>query len=78
MSRKPSLGSDYAKGTAAAARGLALAFGFVGITMACFFLGRWADSALGTEPVFSIVGAVVGFVLGFIAVYYGAQREGEQ
>jgi F0F1-type ATP synthase assembly protein I len=78
MSNKPSLGSDYAKGTAAAARGLGLAFGFVGITMACFFLGRWADSTLGTEPIIQVIGAVVGFVLGFVAVYYGAQREADR
>lgn len=78
MSRKPSLGSDYAKGSAAAARGLGFACGFVGITMLCFFLGRWIDDRLGTEPVIQVIGSVVGFVLGFVAVYYGAQREADR
>ena len=74
MSKRPSAGSDYAKGMAQASWGLALAFGFVAIMMLCFFAGRLVDDWLGTEPVVQIVGAVAGFVLGSLTVYYGAQR----
>lgn len=74
MSKRPSVGSDYAKGMAQASWGLALAFGFVAIMMACFFLGRLLDGWLGSEPALQVIGAVVGFVLGSLTVYYGAQR----
>ena len=29
--------------------------------LAGFFLGRWADGKVGTEPAFTIVGLVLGF-----------------
>ena len=74
MSKRPSTGSDYARGMAQASWGLALAFGFVAIMMGCFFLGRLIDSWLGSAPAVQIVGAIAGFVLGSLTVYYGAQR----
>jgi F0F1-type ATP synthase assembly protein I len=76
VSKRPGIGSDFAKGSAEAARGLGYAFGFVGITMAFFGLGWLVDNWLGTEPVFQVIGSVVGFVLGFVAVYYGSKQEG--
>jgi F0F1-type ATP synthase assembly protein I len=66
------IGADYSRGMAQAGRGLGFAAGFVGITLGCFYVGRLIDRWLGTEPVFLIIGTIVGFVLGFIAVYYGA------
>jgi F0F1-type ATP synthase assembly protein I len=74
VSKRPSAGSDYARGMAQASWGLALAFGFVAIMMACFFLGRLIDGWLGSEPIVEIAGALVGFALGSVTVYFGAQR----
>ena len=75
MSKRPgSFGSDYAKGMSQASWGLALAFGFVAIAAGCFFVGRWVDGWLSTEPWFQLVGALVGFVAATVTIYYGSQR----
>lgn len=34
-----------------------------------FFLGRWADSRLGTEPWLLVVGVFVGLAAGFWSMY---------
>jgi F0F1-type ATP synthase assembly protein I len=57
-----------------ASRGLSVAFGFVGVVLVFWFLGRWIDGLLGTEPWAQVVGAIVGWVLGVVTVYYMAQQ----
>lgn len=63
-----------AKGMSQASRGLSVAFGFVGVVLAFWFLGRWVDDLLGIEPWAQIVGAIVGWVLGVVTVYYMAKN----
>jgi F0F1-type ATP synthase assembly protein I len=61
-----------AKGMSQASHGLSVAFGFVGVVLAFWFLGRWIDGLLGIEPWAQIVGAIVGWVLGVVTVFYMA------
>lgn len=68
-------GAAAGRGSQQASWGIALAFGFVGIVVGCFFAGRLLDDWIGTEPWLSIVGAIGGFVLGTVVVYYGSQRK---
>jgi F0F1-type ATP synthase assembly protein I len=72
--RTPSSGSDMARGMTQASWGLSVAFGFVGVVLAGFFLGRFIDGRLDTEPWAQVVGSIAGWVLGVVLVYYGAQR----
>ena len=69
-----SAGSDMAKGFSQASYGLSVAFGFVGVVMGFWFLGRLVDGWLGIDPWAQVVGAVVGWILGVIVVYYAAQK----
>ena len=69
-----SLGSDYSRGMNQASRGLAVAFGFVGVVLVFFGAGRLLDGWLGTEPWLLVVGSIVGWVLGVVVVYYTSQR----
>ena len=62
-----------AKGMSQASHGLSVAFGFVGVVLAFWFLGRWVDGLLGIEPWAQIVGAIVGWVLGVVTVFYMAK-----
>ncbi len=67
-------GSDMARGMSQASYGLSVAFGFVGVVIALWLVGRAVDGWLGTEPWAQVVGAVAGWVLGVAVVYYAAQR----
>lgn len=69
------MGTDMAKGMSEASRGHAAAFGFVGVVFAFWFLGRWIDGLLGTEPWVQVVGTIVGWVLGVVTVYYVSQQK---
>lgn len=62
-----------AKGMSQASHGLSVAFGFVGVVLAFWFLGRWVDGLLGIEPWAQIAGAIVGWVLGVVTVFYMAK-----
>jgi F0F1-type ATP synthase assembly protein I len=61
-----------AKGMSQASHGISVAFGFVGVVLAFWFLGRWIDDLLGIEPWAQIAGAIVGWVLGVVTVFYMA------
>lgn len=63
-----------ARGMSQASRGLSVAFGFVGVVVAFWFLGRFIDSLLGIEPWAQVAGAIVGWVLGVVTVYYMAKN----
>lgn len=63
-----------ARGMSQASRGLSVAFGFVGVVVAFWFLGRWIDDLFGIEPWAQIAGAIVGWVLGVVTVYYMAKN----
>lgn len=69
-----------AKGMSQASQGLSVAFGFVGVALGFWFLGRWVDDLLGIEPWAQIVGAILGWVLGVVTVFYMAKsmRDREQ
>lgn len=44
-----------------------------------YFVGRWLDGRLGTDPILSMVGLIVGIVLGFVEmVQILAQIEREE
>jgi F0F1-type ATP synthase assembly protein I len=68
------LGADASRGMNQASRGLAVAFGFVGVVLVFFGAGRLLDKWLGTEPWLQVVGSIAGWVLGVIVVYYMSQR----
>jgi F0F1-type ATP synthase assembly protein I len=51
-----------------------MAFGFVGVVLAFFGVGRLLDGWLGTEPWLTVVGSIAGWVLGVVVVYYMSQR----
>jgi F0F1-type ATP synthase assembly protein I len=61
-----------AKGMSQASHGISVAFGFVGVVVAFWFLGRWIDDLLGIEPWAQVAGAIVGWVLGVVTVFYMA------
>ncbi len=63
-----------ARGMSQASRGLSVALGFVGVAVAFWFLGRWLDGLLGTEPWIQVAGAIVGWGLGVVTVYYMAKN----
>lgn len=69
--------SDMARGLSQASYGLSVAFGFVGVVVGSWFVGRLLDNWLGTEPWIQVGTAIAGWVLGVFVVYYAAQR-GEQ
>ena len=69
-----SAGSDMAKGFSQASYGLSVAFAFVGVVMAGWFVGRLVDGRFGLEPWFQVIGAVLGWGVGIVVVYYAAQR----
>jgi len=48
---------------------LAAAMRFAGATILFLFGGLWLDRKLGTIPLFTIGGALLGAVLGFVSVY---------
>lgn len=52
------------------ARGMSLAFEFVGAVFLFWLAGRFVDDRLGTEPWLQVVGALIGWVGGFLHVYY--------
>jgi F0F1-type ATP synthase assembly protein I len=63
-----------ARGMSQASRGLSVAFGFVIVVLVFWFAGRGLDGWLNTEPLFQIVGSVVGWALGVVTVYYAARN----
>ena len=69
-----SAGSDMAKGMSQASYGLSVAFGFVGVVMGFWFIGRLVDGWLGIAPWAQVVGSVAGWALGVVVVYYAAQK----
>jgi F0F1-type ATP synthase assembly protein I len=46
--------------------------------VAFFFLGRWVDQKLGTEPWLMLVGLVIGVVGGFLKFFRVASRLGKE
>jgi F0F1-type ATP synthase assembly protein I len=75
--RAGSSGSDMAKGLSQASWGLAVAFGFVGVMLGGWLVGRLVDSLLDIEPWAQVVGAIAGWVGGVFVVYFAAQRRFE-
>ncbi len=63
-----------ARGMSQASYGLSVAFGFVGVVIGFFFLGRLADRWLGTDPWIQVIATIAGWVVGVVVVYYASQR----
>jgi F0F1-type ATP synthase assembly protein I len=57
-----------------ASRGLAMAFGFVGVVLAFFLAGRGLDHWLGITPWAEVIGSLLGWVGGTLTVYYGTKQ----
>jgi len=70
---QPPLGASMAKGMSQASEGLSTAFSFVLVVMMFWLGGRALDGWIGTEPLFQVIGAVIGWVLGVVLVIYTAQ-----
>lgn len=58
------------------ARGMTLAFEFVGALFLFWLVGRFLDDRFGTEPWLQVIGALVGWAGGFLHVYYRSKGEG--
>lgn len=71
--RREGLGASMSKGMSQASEGLSTAFGFVFFVVVFWLGGRGLDGWLGTDPLFQIAGAIVGWVLGVLAVIYATQ-----
>ena len=69
-----SSGSEMARGLSQASWGLAVAFGFVGIVLLGWLVGRGIDALADIEPVGQVVGAVAGWIGGVFVVYWASQR----
>lgn len=48
---------------------MGVGLGFAASILLFFFLGRWLDERLGTEPWLLIVGVFVGLAAGFWSMY---------
>lgn len=72
MSKRPS--NQFGKQAPDLAKGLSLAFEFVGAVVLFWFLGRLVDNWLGIEPWGQVVGSVIGWVGGFLHIYYKTQK----
>lgn len=75
MTRPPGTsGGDDADGPAGTAVQLGRYAGFgltMGLATALFaWLGTWVDGRLGTEPLFVVIGAFLGFAAGFYSMYW--------
>ncbi|KMJ59187.1 membrane protein [Bacillus sp. LL01] len=46
----------------------------VGPTLVGLFAGRWLDGKIGTEPLFLIIGLLLGLVAGVLGVLYLVQK----
>jgi ATP synthase protein I len=69
MQGDPRLGGS-GKGTGPDAGDLAgVGLGFAASILLFFFLGRWLDSRLGTEPWLLILGVFIGLSAGFWSMY---------
>lgn len=55
----------------------ALGFQFAGGVLLFLGVGWLVDRWLGTLPVFTVAGALLGAVLSFLSVYYRIRREDE-
>ncbi len=64
-----------ARGFSQASWGLAVAFGFVGILLLGWLVGRLIDGWLDIEPWAQVVGAIVGWVAGVFVVFYASLRK---
>lgn len=67
-------GGDEADGSAGTAVQVGRYAGFgltMGLGTALFaWLGTWVDERLGTEPLFVVIGAFLGFAAGFYSMYW--------
>lgn len=71
--RREPLGASMGRGTSQASEGLSAAAGFAFLVWVFWFGGSKLDGWIGTEPLFQVAGAVIGWVLGVAAVIYTAQ-----
>ncbi len=62
--------SQFGRNAPELARGMSLAFEFVGAVVLFLLVGWLVDEWLGTEPWGQVVGSVIGWVGGTLHVYY--------
>ncbi|MDQ3877426.1 MAG: AtpZ/AtpI family protein [Actinomycetota bacterium] len=75
MEKRPARwGSDASKGMNQASRGLAMAFGCVGIILLFFGAGKLVDDWLGIKPWVEVIGSIAGWAAATYVVYQGTRR----